>query len=410
MNFRKFSHSIILVLLIGIIFSCQRLPVNHLTLYQRSLVIDNEEVEKQILAKASVKTVEGIKLIKVKGTPYEMGFQHGRLLSEEVRASITHVLNLAKYIAPIEVLDEVYDLMEPYIPIQEKEEMRGLAHGAGIPLRIVHWFHAIPELAEYGPKKRFQHQLIPTSCSNIAAFGKATQNGKLYQLRVLDWIRDLGVQQWPIVLIHKPDHGYASANFSYAGLIGCVTGMNEKHMAFGEMGYGNPVGERLDGIPFIFLFRKLMRESDCIETASEIIADARRTCSYVYLIGSAKEHNAILYVTSPDEVKMFQENIVLIDNIHHDVYHAVDDVVYGGAKTEVLFEEISKNYGKISPEIFMQMTKPISLKGNMQNVVFDLAELKAWVSNASTQKGESGKACHQPWVTFNFEEEFRNGN
>ena len=31
--------------------------------------------------------------------------------------------------------DEAYDLMAPYIPVEEKEEMRGLAHGAGIPLR-----------------------------------------------------------------------------------------------------------------------------------------------------------------------------------------------------------------------------------------------------------------------------------
>ncbi|MGA1794395.1 MAG: C45 family autoproteolytic acyltransferase/hydrolase [bacterium] len=395
--------------LMGMICGCVGVPRNELPLYQRSMIIENKAMEDRILAKASLvetadPNVNNIRILSVSGTPYEMGFQHGRLLREDAQANVHRVVTLAKTLGTEDMLDEIYDLMAPYIPIEEKEEMRGLAHGADIPLRVIHWFHAVPEISEYGPKRRFLKQ---TSCSNVVTFGKSTADGELYHLRVLDWIRRMGVQRRPVILVHRPDSGNASVAFTFAGFIGCVSGMNEKQMSFGEMGYGDPPGESLEGIPFVFLFRKLMREANTLDEAYEIIQHARRTCSYIFMITDAKAEDdakkALLFMTDRNRLKVFGENTPLTDEREGTEYPPIDDVIYGGARMEETYEGISAQYGRIDPGVLMWLARAIALKGNMQNVVFKPGTLEAWVSHAANDtRDEQGRACNQQWFYFDF--------
>ena len=393
--------------------ACMHVPDNTLPLDQRSMVIDSPADAERILSKARMTetddpSVNHIKVLYLSGTPYEMGFQHGRLNYTDVRANVKHIVGLAKHYAHEDIMDEVYDLMAPHIPIEEKEEMRGLAHGANLPLRVIHWLHCIPEVSEFGPKERLSKKFKSTFCSNMVAFGKATADGALYQMRVLDWIRQLGAHKYPVILVHQPDQGNTSATFSFAGFIGCVSGINEKHMAFGEMGYGDPEGERLDGIPFVFLFRKLMREANTLAEATDMIQTARRTCSYVYMISDAKAtadaDKANLFVTDPSRVLLFKENMRLVDERNpEDVYPAIDDVVYGGARPEALYDKLTEHYGRINMERLTDTAKAVSLKGNMQNVIFKPKTLETWVSHAATsKKDKEGRACNQEWFYFNF--------
>jgi hypothetical protein len=183
--------------------------------------------------------------------------------------------------------------------------------------------------------------------------------------------------------------------------------MNEKMMTFGEMGYGDPPGESLEGIPFIFLFRKLMREADTLNDAKRIINIAQRTCSYIYMICDAKIEDdstkALLFMTNRNGVEIFGENATLVDEREGETYPPIDDVIYGGAKMDKTYKAISKYYGQISPHWLIEIAKIISLKGNMQNVIFKPKTLEAWVSNASNNtRDEQGKACYQKWFYFNF--------
>lgn len=396
-----------------IVSSCAPLPSNHLDLFQRSMEIRDRDREAEILSRASVFStrdpdLNNLKVVHLKGTPYEMGFQHGRLLQKEVRKNVSHVMKLASFYAKHDMMDEVYDLMAPYIPLEEKEEMRGLAHGAGLPLRIVHWYHAIPAVSEYKYKKRFSKGFTSTSCSNMVAFDRATADGRMYQMRVLDWNRKMGVHRWPVILVHKPDRGNASVTYSFAGFIGCVTGMNNQHMAFGEMGYGNPPNETLEGIPFVFLFRKLMREASTLDQAVAMIKNAQRTCSYVYLISDAKrseeETNALMFISDRDRILTFRENTVLEDERDDDVFPAIDDVLYAGAQAKELYRALIDAYGRLDAPTLMEISKRVSLKGNIQNVVFKPETLESWSSYATTSnpQDESGKACNQKWFYFDF--------
>ena len=155
-----------------------------------------------------------------------------------------------------------------------------------------------------------------------------------------------------------------------------------------EMGYGNPPGESLEGIPFVFLFRKLMREANTLDQAVDMIKKARRTCSYVYLISDAKrtgqEISALLFITDRGRVLTFKENMPLSDERDDDLFPALDDIVYAGAKSKELYSALKAGYGTISPRVFMEMSKQVSLKGNIQNVIFKPSTLESWITYATT--------------------------
>ncbi len=392
------------------ITGCTILPENTLSLSQRSTVIQDDLTEQQVLSKAFLKesrdpAVNYIRVLHLKGTPYEMGFQHGRLLRKQVRDAVYHVLKKVTFLVPKDTLDEVYDLMSPYIPTEEKEEMRGLAHGAGIPLRLIHWIHALPELSEYKGRKQFRHKLSSTSCSNLAAFGDATANQGFFQLRVLDWNRELGTHKWPVILVHRPDVGNASVTFSFAGFIGAVSGMNDQYMAFGEKGEGSKVEETLEGTPFVFLFRKLMREADTLDQAVRMIREAKRTCAYSFLISDAKAEKtkAFLIFSDKENVILFGPDRPFTDPRNQKQYPGIKDVVYNGADKEDLFRAIRSDYGKINPATLKKISIKVARQSNIQNVIFNPLTLESWVSHAATSnRDEKGRASNQAWFYFNF--------
>ncbi len=192
-----------------------------------------------------------------------------------------------------------------------------------------------------------------------------------------------------------------------------ISGMNDKQMAFGEMGYGNPEEETLEGIPFVFLYRKLMRESQTIDDALRIIKNAKRTCSYVYVISDAKsssdtkpaKEKALLIANNAKEVIVFKENQDIYDPQSKKTYAKIDDVVYGSAEGEKLSQIITENYGQIDLTVIKEIAKSIAAGSNIQNVIFNPKTLESWVSNAKgTVIDDEGRACNQEWFYFNFKD------
>lgn len=373
--------------------------------FQRSQIIQSRNHEQEVVSRASLSlstSPASMYTLVLRGTPYEMGYQHGKLLGEEIRKGYNRTFDVATKMVNIEMLDEVYDLLEPFIPREDKEEMRGLAHGAGIPLRVVHRWHAIPELSEFAGRKRMKVGWDGTSCSNYVVRGSATKTGELIQVRILDWIRDFGMQEFSTVIIRKPRKGIRSACFSFAGFVGCVTGMNEEQIAIGEKGDGDPEGESLEGIPFIFLFKKILREARSLDEAVAIVRKVTRTCAYWYTFSDGKARDGVHLMTTRDEVRLIGYNQSFSHRDRSFTYPPMDGVLYGGARPRELLESMQISYGKITPQVAQAMNRDFAGRGNLQNVIMRPERLDAWIANASLETGEQGKACYQPYVYFNF--------
>ncbi len=312
-----------------------------------------------------------IDVITVEGTPYEMGYAHGVLAKDKIKDLLDRVLPAMCKEAGVgvEFLDQPYKLAEPYIPDDYKEEMRGLADGAGVPLESVHRYHIIPGVSEY-------------HCTFFAAWGKAVPNDRLIQIRALDYETEAHIQDNPAIIIRKPSHGVPFCSIAWAGFIGVVSGINNEHIAMSEIGdsFGEE-HETLAGEPMIFVMRDVLQNATSLDEALKIVEKAHRTSSFLYCIGDGKVNDARALATAKDVFNVYSDkNLPFPDHL--------DDVVYMSMGldsdwNEKLFKVLSAKYGKITEKVAMEDVMTGLGTGDLHAVAFDVTSLKIWVANAA---------------------------
>lgn len=388
-----------------------RVPQTNLPQARRSMVVTGPDAAtKKAAILSNARLIESndpeknnIRTLVVSGTPYEVGFQHGALLERQVHSTYSKMLKMVLSFVDSHMLDEAYDLMQPFIPQEYKEEMRGLAHGANIPLRNVQWAHAVPEISEYAERDRFFKFLTFRTCSLIGAYGSATSDEHLFTLRNLDWIRLLNVQENPVVIVYKQQGKHTVANFTYAGFIGCITGMNSAGLSFGEMGHKDSPNETLEGTPWTFMVRDLLSRYSTLDDAIGFVGQMKRTCSYVFVIGDQKTNNAKLIVINPNEYHVFNagEHIAGETYIGWHEFPPLKDVVYGGMYDKKMHDSISRRHGRIDLQAMMEIADEIASPECVQTVIMRPPE--AWVANAVGRIGRSTISARRPYHYVNLD-------
>ena len=203
---------------------------------------------------------------------------------------------------------------------------------------------------------------------------------------------DAGLQFNAVVYIFDPEPGYAFTNVGYAGFIGSVTGMNERQVAFGEMGGGGE-GD-WDGMPMALLMRAGLETTETLEQAIELFRTTPRTCEYFYVISDGKIPDARGLSTTPERFEIIEPN-----KFHELLRHPIEDAVLlsGKGRYEKLVERVKAEYGKIDTEKAIRlMDRPVAMKSNLHNALFVPQKLEFWVANA----GGKEPACNRPYAKF----------
>lgn len=224
-------------------------------------------------------------ILHVEGSSYERGYQHGTLLKEKV------LKNIDRFITPLdhpnspervkEFLKNIPTLLS-YTPSHIKEEMQGLADAVEVSVEKVYALNLFPELFH---------------CSAIAILPEAAAQNELLHVRVLDYGVGKGLQDTSVLCICRPDNKHAYLSVTYAGFIGCITGMNEQKIALGEMG-GSGYGS-CNGLPMAFIMKEVLENASSLEEAKKMFTDLPRTCEYYYLVSDGNSKEALgIYATN----------------------------------------------------------------------------------------------------------------
>lgn len=319
------------------------------------------------------------RVLHLKGSHYEMGVQHGTLLRDEIReaANLVRTVGMFAWKGNFdESIREAWTRTSPYIPEKYKEEMRGMAEATGLSEEEVQDFTIFPELFH---------------CSGFALWGKATADGALLHGRVLDYMREVGLDKYAMVIISEPDGGNAFVNVAYSGMLGSVTGMNAKHVAIGEM--GGQGGGLWDGMPMTLLVRECLESANTLEEARRIMEAAPRTCQYFYVISDSKAdggRGSALGVAAEPETILFlgpNESHPLLPRPFEDAV-----LMSAGDRYTCLADRIGKMYGKIDAQIALDiMARGVAMKSNMHNALFRPATLEFWVANSTIQSPASNR-------------------
>ncbi|QDU64868.1 Acyl-coenzyme A:6-aminopenicillanic acid acyl-transferase [Planctomycetes bacterium Pan216] len=329
--------------------------------------------------------VDGYRVLHLKGSPYEMGYQHGVLLKDECRELLHHLTQvkakevslefMGMTVSPVQIIQMIFALQRPYVPPRYVEELEGLAAGADLPLQQAFVANSIPELFH---------------CSGFALRSDLTESGSMLHGRVLDYGIDWRLQEFAVLVLAEPEGKIPFANITYTGFIGSVGGMNTQQVSIGEMG-GRGAG-KWAGTPMAFLVRRVLEEADSLDEAIEIFRDSRRTCEYYYVIADAEADDAVGLDGSADRfevIKMGASHPRLPTPVPGTVLLSAGDR-YGHLCR--LVSDVRDTKEKFSFERARRlMDAPVAMKSNLHNVLFAPGLGKLWVANA----GPNGEPAWQ---------------
>jgi isopenicillin-N N-acyltransferase like protein len=328
-----------------------------------------------------------VPVVIVGGTPHQMGWHLGRLMREEIQRFVPAALAgfKAKLQLTDEVLDGVWATTAAYTDDRFEQELVGLAEGAGLPVRTLQHVHCLP-------------LLMPYSCSSIAAWGSATEDGHLYQTRNLDWTLEAGAHEFPVLTVYLPAEGNAHVLPTFAGVIGANCGLSAAGIALSEMG-DSPQREapyNLHAPHFTTWFRTLLYDAVSLSDALTRFHQIPATKRYHFVFGDGRAEKRAVKILAhsveapPANLRIWRDN----DPADELAPNVLPCLVYQD-EGRGAFPALEAQHGRLNAERLLAVANQIPIRGgNVLNAVFDATALRLWAAYA----GEGKEAYQRPAV------------
>jgi hypothetical protein len=247
----------------------------------------NNEINSELmdlLDGAFLEERDGVKILHVNGSYYQMGYQHGYFLSEEIKQNLRAGLNFAyTHGITVEQLQNAWDLTKEYMNQDIIDEFQGIADGGNISFYEINYVNLIPEL---------YHTDFPQLCSGFAAWGSATVGGKLIHtyssdvpLIIEDPVSGKLPQENLIMVVRNPEGGYASMYPAYAGYYG-YGGINEQGISMCvQASWAESTTYK--GMPIKYRVQLALDKASNIQEATDIIT-RNKTIGWNVIVSDSK--------------------------------------------------------------------------------------------------------------------------
>jgi len=280
------------------------------------------EQEQERYSRAERFDRDGIHVLKLVGTPYEMGVQHGRLMAPELIEGVTFVEEdpLFSLLMPLaRSQDLVADALEYSYP-EVYEECRGMAKGAS-RAGVEGWDLDTCITLAYGDVVlAFVSDLLDTGCTQFVAGGSATVDGALIHGRNMDWDRLSYLINHPTVIVRQPEDGQASLSLGFPGCVAPYNGLNEAGLAMATNNDGaNPdLDPNQRGRPgHTQMVYKMLSEATSLEEAESFLEGEAHARATVITVSDGDNRDAAVFEISPSHMgvrRMSTEGVVYATN------------------------------------------------------------------------------------------------
>ena len=266
----------------------------------------------------------GLLVLHLKGTAYERGYQRGMLQDDLEYATTSNITELMAWFggddpkAGLKIMQDAKEKMEPFVPYQFQQEMKGMAdalakqgssvtyddimlHMVGADLGMMDIKHDLNQ-----PPKRKPFPKL-SRCSSFSAFGSATTDGNMIMAGNADYYdTEEELKKRPIAVIDPTDGGYG-----YVGALWDVffvaSGINEAGIAINGQLVSSD-SESLLGVSAELFLGMVLQHADSIEDAVEMLTAYPRTNGIIIHVADAKtKRSAVIEYTADDIAVRFSE-------------------------------------------------------------------------------------------------------
>jgi hypothetical protein len=254
---------------------------------------------------------DGLPVLYLTGTPFEMGYANGVLTQKLIHRQEDSIVALLNHVAPWRWLQFTLEFFVTYknrhitanITPDLQMEILGIASGCpdGHPEmgplynRILN-YHGAQDISYM----LMNSPLIRRGCTAFGAWGGATMEGHLLCGRNFDWEADPVFDEDRILIICEPKKGIPFISLAWAGMAGCVSGMNREGISI--VVNGAPSHLPADGAtPTCLVAREVLENAHNLAEATGIIHKRQVFVSAMFLVGSRADGKFIVIEKTPEK-------------------------------------------------------------------------------------------------------------
>lgn len=197
---------------------------------------------------------DGIPLMRLRGTPEEMGWQHGTLLAPQIHQLYDRYLSVFAGRFDYDLM--LAKRMEKNIPQRFMRELRAYAEASGLGY----------DRALVGTCFLDLHKIA--ACSTFCVRGASSVTGETVLGRNLDFPALGFVHQSNMLVVTEPEGRRPFVSVTWPGVLGVLSGMNDAGLVFNMMlVYGHTRADHLRGVPFALHYRDVLERCETVREA-----------------------------------------------------------------------------------------------------------------------------------------------
>ncbi len=153
-------------------------------------------------------------------------------------------------------------------------------------------------------------------CSSFATWDNSSANGDLIVGRNFDFYMGDEFARNRVLMFYFPENGYKFASASWPGMIGVMSGMNEKGLTV-TINAAKSSMPTSSATPISILTREILQYASTIDEALQIAQKRKTFVSESILIGSAIDGKAAVIEKSPEKTALLESDTSFIISVNH---------------------------------------------------------------------------------------------
>ncbi|MBE0646586.1 MAG: peptidase C45 [Bacteroidales bacterium] len=361
----------------------------------------------------------GLWELYLKGAPFDRGVANGKLCKQLIYKQEEAFIDQIREMIPSQsylhflkyVIYWFNRNLDDYLMPEYREEIYGISFSAdskfnfiGTPYQRMLNYHAAHDIGHA------LQDLMLVGCTSFGVWDEFSVDSSLIIGRNFDFYAGDAFAENKIVCFEKPDHGFGFMMITWGGMIGTVSGMNERGLtvtinaAKSEI----PLSSRT---PISILAREILQYAASIDDAYQIAKERETFVSESILIGSGDENRAALIEKAPFGIALVEPatNYIICANHYQDTTFADDAMNQSNIRDNAslyryrrVIQDITERMpmdvesvstvlrdqlGLNGSDIGMGNEKAINQLIAHHSVIFRPAERLVWVSTSPWQLG-----------------------
>ena len=258
----------------------------------------------------------GLWEVYISGSPLERGTKYGVLTKDLLQYQENVFVEQIKEIIPsdfyfsfLHKLIAIFNWdMASYIPEEYRKEIYAISQSCshefdsfGTPYERQLNYHAAHDIGHT------MQEYMLVGCSSFATWNENTSDSTLLIGRNFDFYVNDKFARNKIILFMEPEKGYKFVSVSWPGMMGVVSGMNDKGLTV-TINAAKGAIPVTSAMPISLLVREILQNAKTIEEAYQIAQIHKTFVSESILIGSAIDRSAAIIEKTPSKTSLYKES------------------------------------------------------------------------------------------------------